>query len=166
MVDMALPWATTGEKYHLLRYTWFLYLLNHQGWLWISQLSPGRLSPGPLPSPQVKVKGEDSLQKCSMTCSNMADQGDTFSILWILYLPFLCLNQFDQNVIICCPLVGSIWSCLHVLYLINHNRVDDAVAEQPTAGDGVETLQQQYQRTNNQYQVESLPPSPMLDCSC
>merc|ERR1712014_34514 len=31
-------------------------------------------------------------------------------------------------------------------------RVDDAVAEQPTAGGGVETLQQQYQRTNNQYQ--------------
>ena len=53
MVDMALPWATTGEKYHLLRNTWFLYLLNHQGWLWISKLSPGRLSPGPLPSPQV-----------------------------------------------------------------------------------------------------------------
>ena len=23
MVDMALPWATTGEKYHLFRYTWF-----------------------------------------------------------------------------------------------------------------------------------------------
>merc|ERR1712066_1204076 len=33
-----------------------------------------------------------------------------------------------------------------------HRRVDDAVAEQPTAGDGVETLQQQYQRNNNQYQ--------------
>ena len=63
--------------------------------------------------------------------------------------------------LISCPLVGSIWSCLHVLHLINHNRVDDA-AEQQTAGDGVETLQQQYQRTNNQYQVESPPPSPRL----
>merc|ERR1711994_1082552 len=33
-----------------------------------------------------------------------------------------------------------------------HRRVDDAEAEQPTVGGGVETLQQQYQRTNNQYQ--------------
>ena len=104
------------------------------------------------------VKRERGLENCS----NMRDRGGTFAIFWILYLPSLCLHQFDQNVLICCPFVGSIWSCLHVLHLINHNRVDDAVAEQPTAGGGVETLQQQYQRTNNQYQVESPPPSPRL----
>merc|ERR1712200_14266 len=43
------PEAPQGEFW-----PWWIWppLGLQQGWLWISQLSPGRLSPGPIPSPQ------------------------------------------------------------------------------------------------------------------